>query len=458
MLFSSPIFVFLFLPVVWIVNLFLPRKASNLFLLFFSLIFYGWGEPIFVLLLVALALFDTFAAGWIMEADGQKRRLRMAVTVTLNLLPLLIFKYLDFFLVSVGSLLGLSHTPVGLPLPIGVSFFTFQALSYVFDTVRGDVVREKNPLNVLLYLSFFPQLIAGPIVKFEDIAAEIRHRRVTVAETASGLRRFIIGFAKKVLLANELAKIVDALADINSPGAAASWLLGIGFSLQIYFDFSGYSDMAIGLGHMFGFHFKENFLHPYAAASLTDFWRRWHVSLSSWFRDYVYIPLGGNRRGRLKTARNRLVVFLLTGLWHGANFTFIIWGLFHGAMLTFERLIRLPKVLSRIVTLTSVVLAFMVFRADSLSRAGDYLRGLLMPSDYGEISFVMRLLTPHAVLVLCVSVFASLPWVKLVAPRPGERRALPMEAISYTAAGLLWIFCLLALSASSYAPFIYFRF
>ena len=330
MVFSSLIFLCIFLLVVYILHLVIPSiRWKNALLIIASLLFYAYGEPVYVLLMILSTLINYFGA----RALGAKshRKLILAVVVILNLGMLGVFKYTGFVLNTLNEIGGL-HIPVpNIVLPIGISFFTFQALSYVIDVYRGNVGVQKNYFKVLLYISFFPQLIAGPIVKYRDIELEVNDRKVTAEESAAGLRRFIFGLAKKVLIANTMGLTADRIfgAGNESLNILTAWIGALAYMLQIYYDFSGYSDMAIGLGRMFGFHFKENFLHPYGATSIQDFWRKWHVSLSGWFKEYLYIPLGGNRKGRLRTCINKIIVFFCTGLWHGANWSIPVAGRFH---------------------------------------------------------------------------------------------------------------------------------
>ena len=339
MVFSSPTFFFLFLPAAFLVNLLFRRSIrwSNALLLVASLLFYAWGEPVYVLLMIFTTLVN-YAAARFMERFPAQRRFWCGAAVVWSLGTLVFFKYTDFLIESINGALGLSLPLPGIALPIGISFFTFQAMSYVLDVYRGDAQLSKNYFDVLLYISLFPQLIAGPIVKYHDVDQQLHARTITIEKTAAGFRRFCFGLAKKVLIANTLAMTADAVyaLPMGSVTAPTAWLGAVAYLFQIYFDFSGYSDMAIGLGQAFGFTFKENFNYPYIAQTMQEFWRRWHISLSTWFREYVYIPLGGNRKGRLRTGLNKLTVFLLTGLWHGASWNFAVWGLYHGSFLMLE--------------------------------------------------------------------------------------------------------------------------
>ncbi|HZK28663.1 MAG TPA: MBOAT family O-acyltransferase, partial [Clostridia bacterium] len=368
MLFSSLTFLYYFLPAVLIVYYGVPRRLKNAVLLIASLLFYAWGEPRFVVIMVLTAM-TGYLAGLVIDRLNSKkgRQVALAVSMAVCLSPLLLFKYGNFFVTNVNTVLPGALPALNLVLPIGVSFYTFQVLSYLVDVYRKDVETERNPFIFLMYVSLFPQLIAGPIVRFRTIQDETRNRKVTLQLFASGITRFVTGLAKKVLIANQLAQLGLNLAGTGTRSVLSLWLIAFAFTLQIYFDFSGYSDMAIGLGRMFGFHFPENFNYPYLARSVTEFWRRWHISLGSWFRDYVYIPMGGSRCSGARIIRNLLVVWLLTGFWHGAAWNFIVWGGFYFVALVVERfgfgrlLDKLPKAVGVFYTFLIVNLGFVIF-------------------------------------------------------------------------------------------------
>ena len=410
MVFSSLVFLCLFLPVVLILHTVIPnRKVQNGLLLVASLLFYAYGEPVYVFLMLLSALCN-YVFAWLLDKYQKKIFLVLAVVVNLGLLG--VFKYTGFLLSNVNTILGLDLPIPQISLPIGISFFTFQALSYVIDVSRGQVALQKNYGKLLLYISFFPQLIPGPIVRYKDVAREIDERTITPREAAFGMRRFIIGLAKKVLIANAMGAAADYIfnhgaANINVIGA---WIGAIAYLMQIYYDFSAYSDMAIGLGWMFGFHFKENFNHPYIASSIQDFWRRWHISLSTFFRDYVYIPLGGNRKGKVRTVVNRIIVFFLTGLWHGANWTFVIWGMFHGFFLLLEEFIplikKLPKFLRHIYTLLTVTVGFVIFRADTIREAWLFICQMFSGFDFSPAvtSYAVQALTPYFIVMIVAAI------------------------------------------------------
>lgn len=346
MVFSSTIFLFLFLPLAWLGHLAMPStRAKNLFLSIASLLFYAFGEPVYVLLMLLSVIVNFFAAKWIVS-NGERRRFPMIAAILFDLVMLGVFKYAGFAVECLNLLPFVSLPVPQIRLPIGISFYTFQILSYIVDVYRGDANVQERLDDLFLYIAFFPQLIAGPIVKYHDISAQIAQRSVTSESTAMGLRRFILGLAKKLLISNPCGYLTDTAFTACGEGTLdvpLAWLGAAAYCFQIYYDFSGYSDMAIGLGHMFGFRIGENFNYPYISSSIQEFWRRWHISLSTWFREYVYIPLGGNRRGRVQTVVNKYIVFFTTGLWHGASLNFIVWGLFHGTMQMIEQLLRPTK-------------------------------------------------------------------------------------------------------------------
>ena len=469
MVFSSVTFLCIFFPIVFLLHAVLPNgKARNAALILASILFYAYGEPVYVILLLISVIFNyLFGLG----VTGERRKMMLTFAVIINIGLLFVFKYAGFFVTSLNSLLpAKAALPVPkLSLPIGISFYTFQALSYVIDVYRGKAEVQRNFFRLLLYVSFFPQLIAGPIVKYHDIENEIRTRNATVDDIFYGLTRFSIGLGKKVLIANTMAYLADAIFAMPKSyiGLLASWVAAIAYLMQIYFDFSGYSDMAIGLGRMFGFHFQENFNYPYIADSIREFWRRWHISLSTWFRDYLYIPLGGNRKGKARTILNKYIVFFCTGFWHGANWTFLVWGLFHGTLQMCEEKEWIPvhrgwKVFNHIYALLMVTIGFVVFRADTLSQAGSMIAAMFgfgADNGYGFVK-TAALLSPYVIFVMVCAFVGCTPLPKLVATRlcaPRERKTIgdyAAMALSLVILGL----ALMALAAESYNPFIYFRF
>lgn len=424
-----------------------------------SLLFYAYGEPLYILLMLAsICLNYLFGLGM----NSSKRKIILWVAVTVNIGLLFIFKYLDMGIAWVNTLFDQHISLMHIPLPIGISFFTFQALSYVIDVYRNEVPAQKNLFYIMLYISFFPQLIAGPIVKYHDIEREIASRKADVEEIALGFRRFIAGLAKKVFIANTMAFACDQLMAVQATGnlsALGAWTLALSYLFQIYFDFSGYSDMAIGMGHMFGFHFRENFNYPYISTSIQEFWRRWHISLSTWFKEYLYIPLGGNRKGAARTSINKLIVFTATGLWHGANLTFLVWGLWHGFFIMLEQWIpmkKVPTLLRWLGTILVVLLGFVVFRADTLSQGLQIITTMFtgFGSSPAQMSFLRQVWTPALGAAIVFAMIFSLPVVTVV-------EGMNIKWIhrgSYVISICLLILVLMNLAGGSYNPFIYFRF
>lgn len=461
MVFSTPIFLFLFLPAVLVLNYIIPKKyiaAKNVVLLIASLFFYAWGEPKNVLLML-LSIAVNYVCGLLLgrfDSDEKKRKVVLWSSVVFNLGLLFFFKYFNFV---TGGLF-----PV-IKLPIGISFFTFQIMSYTIDVYRRSVEPQKNLVKLALYISLFPQLIAGPIVRYIDVEKQLTYRECTAEKTARGMIRFSMGLAKKVIVSNTVAALCDGIfGSTNTVPAFTAWVGVICYALQIYFDFSGYSDMAIGMGHMLGFDFLENFNYPYVSCSVQEFWRRWHISLSSWFRDYLYIPLGGNRRGKVRTYINLIIVFACTGLWHGASFSFIVWGLWHGLFLVIERLgfkkvlDKLPKFIGWIYTMLVVLVGWVFFRADTLSAAMKYLGEMFSFSggvangmaQFDNLSFIITVIA----IVLCTPVYQFLKG-KLEKTEGGKKAAFVIGAVLATG---LFILSVIFLTGSGYNPFIYFRF
>ncbi len=463
MVFSSTVFLFVFLPVVLAVyyNPFIRggarRKFRNIFLLLASLGFYAWGEPIFVLLMIL-----SIAITWILgiRAANSQSKIMLTIGIAYHVLVLFIFKYLTFSAQQLGLLLNKDLSMINISLPIGISFFSFQLMSYLFDVYYKKAKVQKNPLYVGLYVALFPQLIAGPIVRYNRISDEINDRKEMYDDVVDGMQRFIYGLAKKVLLANFLAQIADNTFDYlaGDTSIAMAWLGAICYALQIYFDFSGYSDMAIGLGRMFGFHFDENFNYPYISKSVTEFWRRWHISLSSWFRDYVYIPLGGNRVKKSRWILNLFVVWLLTGVWHGANWTFVIWGLMYFVILLAEKTFGYAEKMrwfSNIYTMFVVVIAWVFFRASSISDALIYIGHMfgIGAASFVDAAFISNIKGTLSVLIF--SVVGVTPCVKNVFLRIKKSRFRFVETIWIM---ILFMISLLQVVSSTYNPFIYFNF
>lgn len=476
MVFSSVIFLCLFLPIVLGGYYLLPkREAKNLWLIAASLLFYAFSGLWYVLLLL-FSVFCNYLAG--LFVSGRKGVLYVAVAVNLGVLG--VFKYLTFLVRTVDQLPGVAITVSSIVLPVGISFFTFQGLSYVIDVYRNERLKSTRFRDVLLYIALFPQLVAGPIVRYEDVADEIKGRRHTLEQLANGLRRFIIGLSKKLLIADVCGSVVTLIysAERSVLDSRTAWLAAVCYLIQIYFDFSGYSDMAIGLGLCFGFHFKENFNYPYISSSIQEFWRRWHISLSTWFREYLYIPLGGNRKGKAKTYRNKLIVFFCTGLWHGANWTFIICGLWHGFFIVAEdaakKLFGLGKhgknrrnpvetVLKHLYTLLVVLIGFVIFRADNMGQAfsmiGAMFSGICASAQTGLL--LAQCLTPLTMFALLLGLVGSTPVLPLVCRKVEQQTGsvyVCLRVLSYAGALALLLVDILHLSAASYVPFIYFQF
>ena len=463
MVFSSTEFLFLFLPalvILYYLPCFKQREWRNVILLAFSIGFYAWGEPIFVFLMLFSA-FANWAFGLIMDKDHKKKKAWLTVAMAFDVLLLAIFKYVSFLSKNLAFLTGNDKLIVNIALPIGISFFTFQMMSYVLDVYYGNVRAQRNLLYLMLYIILFPQLIAGPIVRYRQIEGEIIGRRETSADFIEGTERFIYGLGKKLLLADYLALIVDEVFAIPQRTIASAWLGAIAYTLQIYFDFSGYSDMAIGLGRIFGFHFAENFNYPYISRSVTEFWRRWHISLSSWFRDYVYIPLGGSRVSRGRWVFNMLVVWILTGIWHGANWTFLCWGLFYFSVIVIERVTKLSKKIGRfshIYTMLVVMLAWVIFRADTVSAGIIFIGNMVGIGAEGLADAMFFEWVRSGALVIVGSAFLSAPVFPYL--RKTIARKSPTLECALRAILCLMIFCLSVIHAVSatYSPFIYFNF
>ncbi len=469
MVFSSTIFLIFFLPVLIIVY-YLPlihsRSYRNTVLLLGSLFFYAWGEPIYVFLLILCVLI-----GWALgiEVERSKRKgLICTAGVLFYVCVFFIFKYLSFFSGELFHLFRLGETPIHIALPIGISFYLFQLLSYLFDVTSGKTEAKKDLRELALYVALFPQLIAGPIVRYADIAEQIRERKETSEDFSTGIIRFAYGLGKKVLIANYMGVLADAsfgrIEQGNTISVLMAWLGACAYTLQIFFDFSGYSDMAIGLGRMFGFRFRENFQYPYISASLTEFWRRWHISLSSWFRDYVYIPAGGNRKGKKIWIRNMLTVWLLTGIWHGANWTFILWGFFYCIFLIIEKLGDIPsklqknvagRIIAHIYTMLVVILLWVLFRSQSISLAGKYILNMFGVTDRGAIDSRFLYYLRNSWIVWIIAILFCLPSPAKLAEYGDNGKG---KALYYFFAVIVFLISLCVCIGSDYNPFIYFNF
>lgn len=471
MVFSSGTFLFFFLPIVLVLYFITENlRWRNTVLMIASVFFYAWGEPLFVFVMLSMVFLNWFLARSISKAKSKKSKKALAtISISVDILVFFLFKYLNFFLQNVGLLFN-KEWETEIALPIGISFFTFQIMSYVLDIYWEKAKVQKNPLDLLLYISMFPQLIAGPIVRYETIANELTCRPTKAKDITIGVQRFVIGLAKKTLIANYVAMIADNIFANVDYGLATTtaWLGAFAYAFQIYFDFSGYSDMAIGLGSIFGFHFDENFNYPYVADSVTNFWRRWHISLSTWFRDYVYIPLGGNRVSKLKWIRNLLAVWLLTGIWHGANWTFIAWGLYYFVFLLLEKNIKFRfekfKFINHLYTIVVVLIGWVLFRSDDITHAWKYLVAMFGGSSNFIDNEFLYYLKGGAFVLICATVF-SLPVLERIREYVDRmtKNGSKMIPIVSDVLGSVIIIALFAISvitsiASSYNPFIYFNF
>lgn len=467
MVFSELSFLFAFLPVTLAIYYAVPLRFKNAVLFLSGLVFYSWGEPVYVIAMVLSTLID-YCAGLVMHRfDGSKliRKTALIISVVMNLSLLGVFKYSGFAVELFNSFTGLSVPKPGLPLPIGISFFTFQSMSYTIDLYRRSITVQKNPVNFAAFVTMFPQIVAGPIVRYDDIAAELNKRKINIAGFEKGAGIFICGLAKKVLIANSVGSAWDTVKamDYSALDSQTAWLGILAFTLQIYFDFSGYSDMAVGLGHMLGFSFPKNFNYPYMSLSISEFWRRWHMTLGGWFRSYVYIPLGGNRNGALKTIRNLLIVWFLTGLWHGASANFVIWGVYYGIiiiaekLITRERLGKLPKAFKYILTMLLVVVGWVIFEISSPSQELAFIGAMLRPGTPADRIGFMSLTKNYAAVFIVGAVAAtSLPH------RLYDAALSKYPKLTHwfmTAAGTaVFIICIAYLVDADYNPFLYFNF
>lgn len=468
MLFSSIVFLFTFLPAVMILYYLLPVRFRNVILLLASLVFYAWGEPVYLFLMLLSILFNYFSGLDIARNLQDKRAAKRSLVFNLiiNLAVLGFFKYEGFVLDTLNGILPVHISYHALPLPIGISFYTFQILSYIIDVYRGNVKVQTNLPNFALYVTMFPQLIAGPIVQYADVDEQLASREVSRTKFGEGSMYFIRGLAKKVLLANTSGMIFTEVSGLAKGNIAVmtAWLGAFAYMFQIYFDFSGYSDMAIGLGKMFGFEFNMNFNYPYVAKSITEFWRRWHISLSSWFRDYVYIPLGGNRVSKIKHIRNLLIVWFLTGLWHGAAWNFVAWGLYYGVILIIEKYLlspvldRLPDVVRHIYSIVLVVIGWVLFFSSSFGQAADYIRVMFGAGAHGFADREsMYLLTSNLILWL-ILIFGSTPLVHFRYEHMLRTKKWNTTIINSVVYAALFIVCIAYLVTETYNPFLYFRF
>ena len=466
MLFSSIPFLYYFLPSVLILYFIVPKKLKNTVLMLSSLVFYGWGEPKYVVLMIASIVIGYFS-GILIEAFSEKKlsKVFLGISVAVNLGFLAYFKYADFFIENFNAVTGLSVSLLRIALPIGISFYTFQILSYTIDVYRKDVAAQKNIINLACYITMFPQLIAGPIVRYSDIARQLEERTHSFENFSKGIRRFVLGLGKKILIANSLGELCDIFKASDDKSILFYWIYAVAFGLHVYFDFSGYSDMAIGLGRIFGFRFSENFNYPYISKSATEFWRRWHMSLGTWFRDYVYIPLGGNRVSKPKWFFNIFVVWFLTGFWHGAAWNFIIWGLFFAVLLIVEKVFLLKylkksKVISRIYTLVAVGISFVIFNATDMKEAFSYIGGMFGAGDVPLVSTEFFYYLKSFAVTLIIGIIGATPVVKKAVEKVFENSKVSKFIWVLEPIGLVVLLMVMTayLVDGSFNPFLYFRF
>lgn len=461
MVFSSSIFLFVFLPILVLLYFIVPSKAKNIVLLSASLVFYSWGEPRNIAIML-FSIFINYLFGIAIEKNRKNsgRKVILWISIIVNIGILFIFKYLNFAVGILNQFTGKGISINEIALPIGISFYTFQILSYVIDVYRESVEAQHNVLSLALYVSLFPQLIAGPIVRYVDVKEQMACRSTCIDNIGMGARRFMLGFSKKVLLADQLSSLVDQVFIGKYPSIISNWVGIAAYTLQIFFDFSGYSDMAIGLGKIFGFDFLENFDYPYISKSIKEFWRRWHMSLGSWFRDYVYIPLGGSRAGTARTYINLLIVFFLTGLWHGASYNYIVWGLFYAFFLIIERtqmggtlLKKVPAWVQHVYTILVIMIGWVFFRADNLDAAVHYIEGMLIPAGNDLINFEFIMNKQYAFFII-VAILFSFPHKRFKLYFRKKWCAILRNAIIV----IIFIMAISCMVGSGYSPFLYFRF
>lgn len=464
MVFSSPLFLFIFLPIVIAGYYLINQKFRNVWLLLVSLFFYAWGEPVYIFLMIASIIINYFSGLLLSKVLGEvKRKIVLVCSILVNLSALAYFKYCGFFVRNVNDLFNVNIPIKEISLPIGISFYTFQGISYVVDVYRNNAKCQKNILNLGLYISFFPQLIAGPIVRYEDFEKQILNRKESSDKFYSGVRRFIIGFSKKILIADQLSTLADSVFSRNGMSALAAWIGAVAFTLQIYFDFSGYSDMAIGLGKMFGFDISENFNYPYISKSIKEFWRRWHISLSTWFRDYVYIPLGGSRCKPIRSYLNLIVVFLLTGLWHGASWNFVAWGGYYVVFLIFERmglskvLEKAPAVVGRLYSILVIVCGWVLFRANGLRNAISYYMSMFDFQNTKIWVDLVSVMNRQYIFCLIAGIIFSMPIGKHILKEDETTGTLRFVINNVLVFGCFTL-SICYMLGNGFSPFLYFRF
>ena len=466
MVFSSIVFLYIFLPIMLLIYFIVPSKFKNAITILASLLFFAWGEIRYIFIMLVLAVMDFVCGKQITKYQDNKRKklLFLMINVVVNLGILFFFKYADFIISNINNLTGLSIPLLNIPLPIGVSFNTFQSLSYVIDVYRGTVKCEKSFYNYLTYTTLFPQIIAGPIVRYETVDEELETKNISLDNFSAGMKRFIIGLGKKVLIANSVGALWNTIETGNYSELSMlfAWIGIIAFALQIYFDFSGYSDMAIGLAQIFGMKFDENFNYPYISKSITEFWRRWHITLGSWFRDYVYIPLGGNRKGFLKQIRNILIVWFLTGAWHGASWNFILWGLYFGVILILEKLFilklldKLPKICGHIYAIILILVGWAIFAFEDLSKVGQYIKAMFINTNLWDNEALYNLQNYGFLIIL--GIICSIPLWKKLKEKIDSKNSKILELITSLGYVIILVLSTASLVTNSFNPFLYFRF
>jgi alginate O-acetyltransferase complex protein AlgI len=466
MVFSSIVFLYIFLPLMLLLYFIVPSKLKNAIMILASLVFFAWGEIRYIFIMLVLAVMDFICGKQITKYQNNKKKkiIFLMINVVVNLGILFFFKYADFIITNINNLTGLSIPLLNIPLPIGVSFNTFQSLSYIIDVYRGTVKCEKSFYNYLTYTTLFPQIIAGPIVRYETVDEELETKNISMDNFSAGMKRFIIGLGKKVLIANSVGALWNTIETGNYSELSMlfAWMGIIAFALQIYFDFSGYSDMAIGLAQIFGMKFDENFNYPYISKSITEFWRRWHITLSSWFRDYVYIPLGGNRKGLAIQIRNILIVWFLTGAWHGASWNFILWGVYFGVILILEKLFllklldKLPNIIRHIYAIVIILVSWAIFAFEDLAKVGEYMKAMFINSNFWNYE-ALYYLQNYWVLIL-IGAICSIPLWKKIKEKIDSKNRKGLELITTLGYVAILILSTASLVTNSFNPFLYFRF
>ena len=464
MVFSSVVFLYIFLPIMLLLYFIVPSKFKNAVMILASLIFFAWGEIRYIFIMLLLAIMDFWCGNKINKywENKKKKRLYLFIDVGVNLLILFFFKYADFIITNINAITGFEIPLLNIPLPIGVSFNTFQSLSYIIDVYIGTVKCEKSFYNYLTYTTLFPQIIAGPIVRYETVDEELETKNISADNFSEGMKRFIVGLAKKVLIANNVGMLWNTIETGNYGELTTllSWVGIIAFALQIYFDFSGYSDMAIGLAKIFGMKFDENFNYPYISKSITEFWRRWHITLSSWFRDYIYIPLGGNRKGLPKQIRNILIVWFLTGAWHGASWNFILWGLYFGVILILEKVFllklldKLPSVFRHLYSIFLILVSWVIFAFEDLGKIGEYLKSMFGIGNVALYNNESIYLLKNFFIIILIGIICSVPISKLL----NKLKIKKTHALTSIVYLVIFLLCTASLVSDSFNPFLYFRF